>query len=270
MKHFCSQYSRIDQYKDAVLRHLIVDDAHKVIYCYVPKTGCTTMKTAFLLLQKLFTFKQLENVANVTHKDYLSKVLSLCSNRTDTVICDTPSSLIKHKLKTYYKFMIVRNPLERLYSAYSEKLSAISTSTDVYRLMQKLILQYSDDNQSKFPNFTQFISTFVGTDQLNDHHFLPMVEICDPCSIKYDLYVDFSNMDRDIDSLFLLLGIPRRYYFNKVRHTPTLMPHQHSYNNSTVVTKSYEQLEPNIKDQFFKRYSVELDFFRTVYPDQIN
>ena len=133
------------------------------------------MKTVFLMLQKIFPLKQLEGSINVTHKEYLSRVRTLCPSRTEnqsSTHCDTsPNSPVAKKLNTYYKFMIVRNPLERLYSAFHEKIS-MPTHSYVYQSMQKLVLRYSDDH----PNFTQFVRAFLAMDQLNDHHFLPMME----------------------------------------------------------------------------------------------
>ena len=271
MKQFCSQHGLNRKYQKKVLQHLLFDDDHKVMYCYVPKAGCTMMKTAFLMLQKLFTMDELEKSINVTHKEYLSKVRSLCYHfPTDnrTLSCNVPINLIKYKLKTYYKFMIVRNPMERLYSAFHEKLTT-STSPHMYQLMQQYILQYSDDRTSKFPNFKQFVNAFLDANILiNDEHFLSMVEICDPCSIRYDFYVNFANMNHDISQMFQLLEIPQEYYFNKIRHAPVLMPH-HSVNN-TVLVKEYNQLQPDMVNQLYKRYSTEMEVFRMLYPEQMN
>ena len=254
MRHFCSRYKRIHQYKEAVLQHLVFDDAHKVIYCYVPKVGCTTMKTAFLMLQGAFTLEELEKAPNVTHKEYLSKV--------KTLALESDKDQIKHKLNTYYKFMIVRNPLERLYSAFHEKLS-MPTNSDVYNSMQKFILQYSNDNHSKFPNFTEFVSAFVNTNQLNDRHFLPMVEICDPCMMKYNYYASFRDMNHEVRHIFHLLNIPQEYYFNNIQHSSVLMPRPSHY-TSTEIDRIYDQFDQDTRTQFFKRYSLEMDFFKLV------
>ena len=268
MKHFCSKLKKTHkhQYEETVLKHLIFDDKHKVIYCYVPKAGCTMMKTMFLILQGLFSLEVLEKAANVTHKDYLSMTLSLCSSNTDSINCDTPESEIKYKLQTYFKFMIVRNPLERFFSAFHEKLTA-TTTTELYQSMQKFVLRYSSDYQSRFPNFPQFVDAFLETDELNDHHFLPMVEICDPCMIEYDFYASFSSLNHDISGLLHMLKIPQEYYFNNIKHPQSLIPRSSHY-NASLVTGIYRQLDPSMREVLLRRFSEELDFFRTVYPEQ--
>ena len=278
MKQFCSQHRSLKsnhKYQKKVLQHLLLDDVHKVIYCFVPKAGCTVMKTAFLMLQKLYTLEELEKSINVTHKDYLIKTKSLCysaGNPTNnlTLPCDTPDSLIKYKLKTYYKFMIVRNPLERLHSAFNEKLTT-STSPELYQSMQRFILQYSNDRTNQFPTFNQFINAFVNSTNKvsNDRHFLPMIEICNPCLIKYDFYPDFANTVHDIEKMFKLLKIPKEYYFNRVKHAPLIMPHAHHHYNDGKLTESYNQLQSDIRDQLLKRYSLELEFYRTLYPEMM-
>ena len=57
--------------------HILYEDKSKVVYCYVPKTGCTQMKTMIVLLQGLYTMKQPNNTI-VTKFEFKIFVWCLC------------------------------------------------------------------------------------------------------------------------------------------------------------------------------------------------
>ena len=258
------QHKNYSHLNAGLLQHLIFDDVHKVVYCHVPKAGCTMMTTAFILLQKLFTLDALEKNGLVTHMKHLSKVKTFRN---------TSVTEIEHKLETYYKFMIVRNPFERLYSSFNDKLTRLNAPS-CFRRKSKAVLKHSHDYTSQVPNFKQFARTFVETSIFSkDGHFRQMVDLCDPCSIQYDFYLNFANMSHDVSQMFQLLDIPQEYYFNKIKHTTFLMPHPHpsiDNNNPNQLSASqvaYNQLKPDIRNGLNNKLSKDIEFFRMLYPE---
>ena len=53
LEDYCSHYG---QTGSVHWNHMLYEDKSKVIYCYVPKTGCTQMKTMIVLLQGLHKY----------------------------------------------------------------------------------------------------------------------------------------------------------------------------------------------------------------------
>ena len=104
---------------------MLYEDKHKVIYCSVPKTGCTTMKRMMVLLQDLFTLDQLNNTkVTVTYASYLLKAFKLC--RVNSIrLCYQTKKNTDYLLKT----------MERFVSTYHKFASKDSES--VYQIIQK-------------------------------------------------------------------------------------------------------------------------------------
>ena len=84
--YYCSPFQLQQSLVDNIHSHIDYNELNEVItniyclmiiiYCFIPKTGCTKTKTLFLLLQGLYSLEQLFN-KTVTHKNYLKKVKTL-------------------------------------------------------------------------------------------------------------------------------------------------------------------------------------------------
>ena len=93
--------NRSDRYDHPI----IVNDEYKVIFCYIPKVACTQWKLVFLALDNR------TDVDDVHDDKHLHKFL----------FNDYSDEDIKVRLQSYFKFLFVREPLERLLSAYNDK-----------------------------------------------------------------------------------------------------------------------------------------------------
>ncbi len=129
------------------------------------------------------------------------------------------------RLKSYYKFVIIRNPIERLVSGYKNNLlppfdirkkkqfpnqakAFILNLFDTKRLHDWIAAgNFSQDIHSTFTDFLRFMSKY----SLNAYNE-PFMQLCYPCSIHYDVLVNMKTMDYDIFALMEFLGIPSNYY----------------------------------------------------------
>uniref|UniRef100_A0A670Y4E9 Carbohydrate sulfotransferase n=1 Tax=Pseudonaja textilis TaxID=8673 RepID=A0A670Y4E9_PSETE len=96
---------------ERVARQLFVNENYKFIYCEVPKVGCTNWKKIVLLLTLNLSRDTFEVNQGEIHKTNLLKRLS-----------SYPSKQQAKLLNSFTKVMFTRHPLERLVSAYRDKL----------------------------------------------------------------------------------------------------------------------------------------------------
>ena len=267
IEEYCSHYHQNTE--RVHWDRMLYEDKHKVIYCSVPKTGCTTMKTMMVLLQGLFTLDQLNKTkVTVTHASYLGKAFKLC--RVNSIRpCYQPKNNTDYLLKNYYKFVVVRDPLERFVSAYHNKFAS-KDSESVYQNLQKKILQTYRNNNAEFPSFSEFVGYVFHTKlHSSDRHLIPVTGLCGPCQIKYDFYVNFRILKEDVGSLLQLLNIPQDYFFNNIKHKKSLMPKSIHY-NSSIVIDHFNQLSPDQRMTFFKEFSNELEFYEAIFPGDLD
>ena len=117
--------------------------------------------------------------------------------------------MIKHspqeaygKLKTYFKFLIVREPLDRLLSAYRNKFEN-KQNTYFHEKFGKLIVKRfrknasnSSGNDVTFAEFVEYILSPKTKKPLNEH-WRPIHELCSPCQIKFDMIGKFETLQHD-------------------------------------------------------------------------
>jgi hypothetical protein len=180
-----------------------------------------------------------------------------------------------YRLKYYYKFAIVRNPLERLLSAYRNKLESPLDSSqrkkfpdrlkaylldkyDHERLKAWISANRSGDIHPTFQQFIKFMTRFSLTSY--NEHFLPFLELCFPCAIDYDLIINFKTLNYDMYGLMDYLRIPAEYYPAAIGHAakPTSM----------FMERYYGQVSREIKADLIHTLRQELEFYYALHPEE--
>ena len=100
---------RLNESQDIDWPRLFIDDQRKYIYCPVPKAACSSWKLTLLQL----ICKDLSNVTNIHVWRMTDNILKRAVHYNATQM--------ETRLKNYFKFVFVREPLERLVSAYLDK-----------------------------------------------------------------------------------------------------------------------------------------------------
>ena len=182
-------------------------------------------------------------------------------------------------LKNSFKFVMWRNPLERLASSYRDKVQRSPLAGDEIYYIQKEIYIYmnhekwvKNGKQTPIPNttaeanfnvpFTDFIDYWLlGLKTAEDEHFQTIGHLCQPCRVNYDFYGNFNNFAEDA-----------QVFIKKLEVKPSYLQHGYYRNktNSHVVELHmyYHQLDYRQKKAVLHLLSKELDFYYRLFPEE--
>ena len=110
--------------------------------------------------------------------------------------------------------------------------------------------------------FTDFIQYVIvkPNDEL-DAHFRPVIHLCQPCRMNYDFYNVFKRFNQDAQILFSKLEIDKQYLRDA---------YNVSKKTSEYVREYYSQLSQDLKNQLFRDWYMELEFYYHICPEERN
>ena len=200
---------------------------------------------------------------------YLEPALSRASLMNKTLV--TNEKVLR--IKTYYKFMIVRHPLERLVSAFRNKIEPPLSRQHLDRfphfLKVEILEQYrsyqfrqwkTNTSLNISVTFPEFIQYFIETNVMKiNEHFRPSIDICHPCLIKYDFYGNFRNYSSDVGQLIDKFGTSKKFYRDKSLHSS-------AEQTSKKMVAYYSRLNSREKLRLVGKLYDDLLFYYTLYP----
>lgn len=168
-----------------LLKHILVSDKHRFLYCYVPKVACSNWKRTLKVLDGA-----LENVDVKLKMDHKRDLVFLGDLKPDE---------IRYRLQHYFKFLFVRDPMERLLSAYRNKFGEIKE----YQLKYGVeIVQRYRKNPGKTTGddvtFSEFLRYLLDeeVERMNEH-WMPIYNLCQPCVVRYDFIGSYERLNQD-------------------------------------------------------------------------
>ncbi|XP_012261286.2 carbohydrate sulfotransferase 11 [Athalia rosae] len=192
-----------------MFRHFIVDDQHKLLYCYVPKVACTNWKRVLMTAMGKWKGEDpLEIPATLAHS---ATVFRRLSNLGVDEIFD--------KLSSYDRLIVVRHPFERLLSAYRNKLEAKHNSSMYFqeRFGKKIIKKYRENATQEalekgddvtFSEFVDFVTDGEGENGTRNEHWRPITELCHPCVANYNMISKYESLVEDATEVLERIGVP--------------------------------------------------------------
>ena len=237
---------------------MIYNDKYKFIYCPVPKVGFSNWRRVFLVLSEKFnTTDPLKFSQRNVHGTYYWNVSYLSQLSLEE---------IDYRIKNYYKFIFIRDPLERIVSAYKNKF--MGENSFLWSEIGKLIIRAyriepNDTSLSSglgvtFGEFVQYI--LDASVHSSDEHWKLISLLCLPCSIKYDFVGHMDNMDSDSQKVLNHLGVA-----NLVKYPQR--DNDHKYEKTKDIMQQYYKKIPLAHLNKLKyRYYLDYLMFNLTFP----
>ena len=184
------------------------------------------------------------------------------------------------RLQCYYKFVIVRNPLERIVSSFRNKVEPplkhdpkswhVFPEKHKFEMLQRYrpdeLLYWQNMAQHKKFNisvtFSEFIRYLVDTDWTDlQEHFQPQIQVCHPCLVRYHFYGSFRNYSSDVAQLIEKFKTDPKFYRDESLHNS-------SEQTNRYLAHYYNKLPHREKLQLLGRWYDELAFYYTLYPSE--
>ena len=242
----CKEYES-QSIADVNYKTMLYDDQARLLYCYVPKVGTTTMK---------YLMENSKGACSVEYKkvhersqmqacgvDFLSHV----SNKTER----------QRKLETYQKILVVRNPYERLYSAYWQKA----------HLLKRFLRGNTKEKMSDNIPFNVFLVEFIQAMTTNkakydvirkNYHWRNIDTICSPCIVDYHYIFKLDTLSSDSELFLPLFNVQTLPQYNT--EGGTTRSHMPEGSIADAMT-SYRQISPRIMEDLTKVLQKDLDLF---------
>uniref|UniRef100_A0A3Q1FVN3 Carbohydrate sulfotransferase n=1 Tax=Acanthochromis polyacanthus TaxID=80966 RepID=A0A3Q1FVN3_9TELE len=181
---------------------IYVEDRSRLLYCEVPKVGCSNWKRVLMVLSGATASAIRDIPHNAAHK----------ANHLRRLDSYDPDG-IAQRLLSYTKVLFVREPLERLVSAFRDKFENPESYyhsrfgraiISRYRVNATLTALRSGDNVT-FIEFIQYLLDDrrpVGM----DIHWQPVSQLCNPCLLSYDFIGRFEVMVEEANFLLRSVG----------------------------------------------------------------
>ncbi|XP_026863773.2 carbohydrate sulfotransferase 12 isoform X1 [Electrophorus electricus] len=227
-----------DDIPNKELDHLIVDDRHGIIYCYVPKVACTNWKRILIVLSEslLVDGAPYQDPMDIPQQIVHNGSVHFTFNKFWKRYGKFSRHLMKIKLKKYTKFLFVRDPFVRLISAYRNKFE--QENEDFYKRFAVVMLKrygnYSKPPASAVeafaagvrPVFLNFIQYLLDANTEKEmpfnEHWRQVYRLCHPCQINYDFVGKLETLDEDAEHLLRILRVDNVVEFPGGNHNRTV------------------------------------------------
>ncbi|KAM9225089.1 carbohydrate sulfotransferase 9 isoform 2-T3 [Dugong dugon] len=219
LQKFCKKYggvSRPQSHLFHMVSRIYVEDKHKILYCEVPKAGCSNWKRVLMVLNGLASSAYNISHDAVHYGKHLKKLDSFDLKGIYT------------RLNTYTKAVFVRDPMERLVSAFRDKFE--HPNSYYHPVFGKAIIKkYRPNaceealNNGSGVKFKEFIHYLLDSHRPvgMDIHWEKVSKLCYPCLINYDFVGKFETLAEDANYFLQLIGAPKELKFPnfKDRHS---------------------------------------------------
>ncbi|XP_026880237.2 carbohydrate sulfotransferase 14 [Electrophorus electricus] len=237
--------------RKTLLQHVLVNDKHHFLYCYVPKVACSNWKRVLKVLSGT-----LANVDTKVKMDHHADLVFLA---------DFSPEEVQHRLQHYFKFMFVREPMARLLSAYRNKFGEIEAYQRKYgvEIVRRYRKGYAKNAKLAGDDvtFTEFVRYLLDEDpERMNEHWMPVYNLCQPCAMEFDFIGSYERLENDAAYVLERIGAPENIRFpeRQTWYKPVTKETLHYY-LCNVPQKLLRELLP--------KYILDFSFFSYPLPN---
>ncbi|XP_044047500.1 carbohydrate sulfotransferase 12 isoform X2 [Siniperca chuatsi] len=218
------------------LDHLIVDDTHQIIYCYVPKVACTNWKRVMVVLSQ--------------------SLISPFSGKPYTDPEAVPPDLV-HNSSLHLTFS---KPNEDFYRQFGSVMlrrygnvsgSLPETAAEAFSAGIK-------------PTFQQFITYLLDPEtereSIFNEHWRQVYRLCHPCQVKYDFIGQLETLETDAEHLLKLLGVDHLLRFPSGARNRTATSWERDW---------FARIPISMRRELYRLYEPDFELFGYPKPDSV-
>ncbi|GAA6228622.1 carbohydrate sulfotransferase 8-like isoform X1 [Lates japonicus] len=232
-----------------------VEDRSRLLYCEVPKAGCSNWKRVLMVLGGSAT-----STRDIPHDaaHYANHLRRLESY---------DRAGIAERLRSYIKVLFVREPFERLVSAFRDKFE--SPNSYYHPVFGRPIISRYRTNATRtalrtgagvtFREFIQYLLDVrrpVGM----DIHWEPVSQLCNPCLLRYNFIGKFESLEEEANFLLRSVGAPGNLTFPDFKDRNP----RAERTSSTITQKYFSQLNTTERQKAYDFYY--MDYLMFNYP----
>ena len=255
MREYCIKYGSDSDVKHLDFYNFFVSEKYNIVYCSVPKVACTVWKKIMAKLEGL-------NITRGIHKYAKGKL---------KILSDYSLEERQKILKTYKKFMFVREPFERLLSAYRDCFHGnFKTSSEFWKkfhkFVKKVLTKGSSRHNDTLPGVTTFeqFATYLvlrwRQGALLQEHWREQYNLCHPCHVRFDFIGHYETLEEDALYFLRKTSLENKVFFPEWKPTDT----------SNLIQKYYSTLSLLRIKQLQYIYQKDFELFGYSYPGPLN
>ncbi|MCU0524004.1 MAG: sulfotransferase family 2 domain-containing protein [Elainella sp. Prado103] len=252
--------------QQSLIQRYLINRKHKIIFCPIPKNACTLFKLMIVEhsdSQKHFQ-ESGENIHSYVARENTGFGLDQLEYLQD---------------QAFFKFVILRNPFERLVSAYLDKFVKPLELESFAQTVVQDVCQRSDQplDFHRSITFSQFVDYLTHTENVwMNEHWRPQYTFFDNNLINFDLIGQFEQLEQTLKILEAKFNIqitrdPSQYH-NKPEYQTFYQHFDHSLECHEMYPSQLRQFNglpsaanlytPRLKEQVSQRYEKDIALYQ--------